>query len=66
MMMDNPSFLQTEGSGNSIKLEVFTEDNQLIEKTGFAEGDSIFAQPPIKGFIIEDMDVSRKDNILGL
>jgi hypothetical protein len=41
-MMDNPSFLQTEGSGNTIKLEIFSENNQAIEKTGFTEGDSIY------------------------
>jgi hypothetical protein len=65
--MNNPSFLQTDFSGNPFNLEVYDRSNLPIVRTKFenADGKGVYATPKIEGFQIKDMTVERKKNVLG-
>jgi hypothetical protein len=65
--MNNPTFLQTDFKGNPFTLEVKSSKGYAIAMSKFTEkdGKGVYATPKIEGFIIKDMTVVRKKNLVG-
>jgi len=76
LVMDNPGFLASSEVGLPIILQAFTEEYFAIEQTEKVIFDNItqekigdngvYATPPLEGFILQNMNVERTQNMLGV